>query len=58
MAAMIEDNISLDYIKGNDTLGDAYIVPDFVPAARDIMQRFPRTPWAPFARPLAPLSAT
>ena len=45
MAATIEEDVSLDDddIKdGDDDGGESYVLPDFMPAARDIMRRFPR----------------
>ncbi len=49
---------STTYIKGSDASGDSYIIPDFMPAARDIMRRFPCTPGTPSARHLAHISET
>ncbi len=49
MAAMIEEDVSLDDddIKdGDDDGGESYILPNFMPAAWDIMQWFPRRPEA------------
>jgi hypothetical protein len=43
---MIEDDISLNDIKGDDALRYTYIVPNFIPAIWDIMWRFPCTPGA------------
>ena len=47
MAATIEEDVSLD----NDNIededddgGESYVLPNFLPAARDIMRRFPRRP--------------
>jgi hypothetical protein len=37
-----EDNISLDNIEGGDDSEDNYIVPDFMPTARNIINWFPR----------------
>jgi hypothetical protein len=37
VAVMIEDDISLDNIEGDDALGDTYIVPNFIPAVWDIV---------------------
>jgi hypothetical protein len=39
---MTEDNVSLDNIEGgNGSKNVSYIVPDFMPAARDIVNQFP-----------------
>ncbi len=48
MAAMIEEDVSLDNddIEDDDASGETYVLPDFMPAARDIMWRFPRRPGA------------
>jgi hypothetical protein len=36
---MTEDNVSLDNIEGGDDSNVSYIVSDFMPVARDIMNR-------------------
>ena len=42
-----EDDLDkVDDIKDDDELGDTFIVPDFMPNARDIMRWFPRNPEA------------
>ncbi len=46
MATMIEDDISLNDIEGDDASGDTYIVPHFIPIVRTIMWQFPCTPGA------------
>jgi hypothetical protein len=47
MAAMIKDNVSsLDNIEEDNTSGDTYVLPDFMPATRDIMRWFPCRPKA------------
>ena len=49
MAATIEEDVSLDdddIEEGDDDGGESYVLPDFMPAARDIMRRFPRRPEA------------
>jgi hypothetical protein len=49
MAATIEGNVSLDddnIKEGDDNRGESYVLPNFMPAARDIMRRFPRRPEA------------
>jgi hypothetical protein len=49
MAATIEEDVSLDNydIEDDDALvGETYVLPDIMPAARDIMRRFPRRPGA------------
>jgi hypothetical protein len=38
---MTEDDVYLDDIKQGANSNDSYIVPDFMPAARDIMNWFP-----------------
>jgi hypothetical protein len=38
---MTENNVPLDDIGGGDKSEDSYIVPNFMPAARDIMNWFP-----------------
>jgi hypothetical protein len=50
---MTEDDISLDNIKGGDDSNVSYIVPDFMTAARDIMNRFPCPNAAPLTDPCA-----
>ena len=47
MAATIEDDVSLDnnnIEEGDDDGRESYVLPNFMPAARDIMQLFPRRP--------------
>ena len=47
MAATIEEDVSLDnddIEDEDDDGGESYVLPDFLPAARDIMRRFPRRP--------------
>ena len=49
MAATIEDDVSLnnnDIEEGDDDGGESYVLPNFMPASRDIMRRFPRRPEA------------
>ena len=49
MAATIEEDVSLynDNIEDDDALvGETYVLPDIMCAARDIMWRFPRRPGA------------
>ena len=50
MAATIEDDVSLDDAddikEGDDDGGESYVLPNFMPDARDIMWRFPCTPRA------------
>jgi hypothetical protein len=50
MAATIEDDASLDddddIEEGNNDGEKSYVLPNFMPAARDIMWRFPCTPGA------------
>ncbi len=41
MAPTIENDVSLDNIKGGEDSNDTYIIPDFMPAAQDIMNWFP-----------------
>jgi hypothetical protein len=36
-----EDKVSLDNIQGGDGSNNTCIVPNFMPAARDIMNQFP-----------------
>ena len=43
MAVMIEDDISLDDIEGDNASGDTFIVPNFLPATWDIMRQLPHT---------------
>ncbi len=57
MAASIEEDVSLDnndIEDGDDNRGGSYILPNFMPAARDIMRRFPRRPKAAGAATEAP----
>ncbi len=45
----IEEDVSLndkDFEDGDNDGGESYVLPDFMPAARDIMRRFPRRPEA------------
>jgi hypothetical protein len=44
MATTIKDDVSLD--DDNNASGESYVLPNFMPAARDIMRRFPRRPEA------------
>jgi hypothetical protein len=49
MAATIEEDVSLnndDIEDGDNAGGESYVLPDFIPAARDIMRRFSRRPEA------------
>jgi hypothetical protein len=43
MAATIEDDASLDNFEDDEASGDTIVVPDFMPDARHIMQRLPRS---------------
>jgi hypothetical protein len=48
MAATIENDASLDdndnFEEGDNNTGKSYVLPNIMPAARDIMPRFPCTP--------------
>jgi hypothetical protein len=45
MALTIKDNVSsLNDIEDDNTSGETYLLPNFMPAARDIMRQFPRRP--------------
>ena len=49
MAATIKEDVSLDNANIEDDgalVGETYVLPDIMPAARDIMWRFPRRPGA------------
>ena len=43
MAATIEDDASLNDFGDDEASGDTIVVPDFMPDARHIMRRFPRS---------------
>ena len=52
MATTIEEDVSLDdddIEDGDNDEGESYVLPNFMPAARDIMRRFPRRPEAAVA---------